>query len=74
MLKPLTLDRFSQGLRDPQEAPAVAYCAACRLEIYDADLVYSMPGGDIIHGNEQCLADYADAQLMSSEEALGVGV
>lgn len=70
----LNFDRFSQGLDDAQAAPVVAHCSACSLEIYDADLVYSMPGGDIIHGSEQCLADYADAQLMSAEEALGVGV
>lgn len=73
MLKPLTLDRFSQGLRDPQEAPAVAYCAACQCEIYDGDLVYLMPGGDVIHGDRQCLEDYTGAMLASAENLIGVG-
>jgi len=70
MLKPLTLDRFSQGLRDPQEAPAVAYCAACSCEIYDGELVYSI-SGDIIHPD--CLAEHTGAVLMSVEDAAGVG-
>lgn len=70
MLKPLTLDRFSQGLRDPQEAPAVAYCAACSGEIYEGELVYSI-SGDIIHPD--CLAEHTGAVLMSVEDAAGVG-
>ncbi len=74
MLKPLSLDRFAQGIRDQQEAPVILVCAHCEGEIYGSEPVYVMPGGDIIHGSEQCLADYADAQLMSAEEALGVGV
>ncbi len=72
MLKPLTLDRFSQGLRDPQEAPVVAHCAACDGEIYDADLIYMMPGGDVIHGDRRCLEDYTGAVLLSAEEIAGV--
>jgi len=72
MLKPLTLDRFSQGLRDPQEAPAVAYCAACNCEIYDGDLVYVVPGGDILHGDTECLVEYIGARLMSAEDVVGV--
>jgi len=73
VLKPLTLDRFSQGLCDPQEAPVVATCAACGGEIYDGDLVYVIPGGDILHGDTECLVDYIGASLMSAEEVLGVG-
>jgi len=73
VLKPLTLDRFSQGLCDPQEAPVVAHCAACDGEIYDADLIYMMPGGDVIHGDRRCLEDYTGAVLLSAEEIAGVG-
>lgn len=70
MLKPLTLDRFSQGLCDPQEAPVVATCEACGGEIYEGELVYSI-SGDIIHPD--CLAEHTGAVLMSVEDAAGVG-
>ena len=73
MLKPLTLDRFSQGLPDPQAAPVAAHCAACDGEVYDGDLVYVVPGGDILHGDTECLVDYIGASLISAEEVLGVG-
>ncbi len=74
MFKPLSLDRFAQGIRDQQEAPVILVCAHCEGEIYGSEPVYVMPGGDIIHADTQCLADYTGADLMSAEEALGVAI
>lgn len=73
MLKPLSFDRFSQGLRDPQEAPVVATCEACGGEIYEGDLVYAVNGGYVLHDDTECLVEYIGARLMSAEEVLGVG-
>ncbi len=72
MLKLVCLDRFAQGLPDRQEAPVRAHCAACGGEVYDTALVYVMPDGDIVHGDESCLVDYTGARLMSVEDAVGV--
>lgn len=65
----LNLDRFSRGLADQQSASVIVHCAACQGEIYGGELVYRI-GGDIIHTD--CLAEYAEAVLMSVEDAVEV--
>lgn len=65
------LDRFSQGLPDPQETKVMAYCEGCGGEIYPGEDVYRI-NGDILHNDWECLARYIDPEVMSVEEALGV--
>jgi len=36
----VNLDRFAQGLPDPQEAEVKAYCEGCGGEIYEGEEVY----------------------------------
>jgi hypothetical protein len=43
-----SLDRFSQGLADPQEARVVGECAGCGGEIYEGEEVWEVDG-DLIH-------------------------
>jgi hypothetical protein len=71
VLKPFSFDRFSQGLRDPQEAPVMAHCAACGGEIYPHEDVYVI-NGDILHNMWECLVQYVDPSVMTVEDALGV--
>lgn len=66
----MNLDRFSQGLPDPQEAKVMAYCEGCGGEIYEGEDVYCI-NEDILHFDDECLARYIDPQVMSIEEALG---
>ena len=36
----VNLDRFAQGIPDPQEAEVMAYCEGCGEEIYPREDVY----------------------------------
>lgn len=38
------MDRFSQGLADPQEATVIDHCEECGSEIYAGQLATSMDG------------------------------
>lgn len=71
----VNLDRFSQGLPDPQEAKVMATCAGCKGEIYEREDVF-LADGDIVHIDNNCLARYmrmnASVRTMTVEEALGV--
>ncbi len=67
----VNLDRFAQGLPDPQEAEPVAECAGCCTEIYPGEDVYRV-NGDILHADWECLYRYIDPDFMTVEEALGV--
>jgi hypothetical protein len=67
----VNLDRFSQGLPDPQEAPVMAICEACGGEIYEGEEVYDI-NGDITHADWECLVQYIDPKVTTIEEALGV--
>ncbi len=60
----MNLDRFSTGLPDPQEVPAIAYCRVCRGEIYPGDRVCVINGRYIVHKDE--------VEEMTAEEALEV--
>ena len=67
----MNLDRFSQGLPDPQDAEVMAYCEGCGGEIYPGEDVYCV-NGDILHMEWECLYRYIDPELKTVEEALGV--
>ena len=67
----VNLDRFSQGLPDPQEAEVMTYCEGCGGEIYQGEDVYDVEGV-ILHAEWECLVKYLDPKLMTVEEALGV--
>ena len=69
----MNLDRFSQGLPDPQEAEVKAYCEGCGGEIYEGEDVYVVDGV-ILHAEWDCLYQYIDPGFMTVEEALGVEV
>jgi len=65
------LNRFSQGLADPQEAKIMAHCAGCDGEIYEGEDVYRVNEA-ILHNDWECLVRYIDPEVMTVEEALGV--
>jgi len=67
----MNLDRFAQGLPDPQDAEVMAYCEGCGGEIYPGEDVYCV-NGDIIHAEWECLVQYIDPEVKTIEEALGV--
>jgi len=67
----MNLDRFSQGLPDPQDAEVMAYCKGCGGEIYEGEDVYVVDGL-ILHAEWDCLYQYIDPKLKTVEEALGV--
>jgi hypothetical protein len=66
----MNLDRFSQGLPDPQDADVLYECDACGAEIYPGEDVFVV-NGDIICADLECLRIYADPRCMKIEEALG---
>jgi hypothetical protein len=67
----VNLDRFAQGLPDPQEAEVKAYCEGCGGEIYEGEDVYVVEG-EILHAERECLVQYIDPEIKTIEEALGV--
>ena len=67
----VNLDRFAQGLPDPQEAEVKAYCEGCGGEIYEGEDVYVVDGV-ILHAEWDCLYRYIDPELKTVEEVLGV--
>jgi len=67
----MNLDRFSQGIPDPQDAEVMTYCEGCGGEIYPGEDVYCV-NGDIIHAEWECLVQYIDPEVKTIEEALGV--
>jgi len=67
----MNLDRFSQGLPDPQDAEVMANCEGCGGEIYEGEDVYVVDGV-ILHAEWDCLYQYIDPEFMTVEEALGV--
>lgn len=62
------MDRFEQGLKDPQEAEVVAYCAnpSCEGEIYEGQAVVTY--GDDLCCNFGCLAKLLGAVEMTVGE------
>ena len=67
----VNLDRFAQGLPDPQDAEVMAYCEGCGGEIYPGEEVYVIDG-EILHSEWECLMEYIGVRIMTIEEALGV--
>lgn len=67
----VNLDRFAQGLPDPQDAKVMAECAGCGCQIYQGSRVYVVKG-NILHADDACLNAYIMPDIMTVEEALGV--
>lgn len=65
----VSLDRFAQGPPDPQDAPPVAVCAGCHLEIYAGEYVY-LCDGEILHYSPGCLARYLDLPVVLVDDVL----
>lgn len=68
----VNLDRFAQGLPDPQDVAAVEECQGCGRAIYPGEDVYVVDGY-ILHAAWECLVDHLGLQVMTVEEALEVG-
>ena len=65
------LDRFSQGLPDPQDVEPLETCQACGAEIYPGDEVWVVDGYAICeHG--PCLEGLLKPQRMTIEQFLEV--
>lgn len=58
-----SLDRFAQGLDDPQEDEdeVAGYCEGCGAALYVGDPVYIVDGA-VLHRDEDCLAKYVGAE------------
>ncbi len=67
----VNLDRFAQGLPDPQDIAPITFCEGCDGEIYPGEDVYVVDGY-ILHSDPECLVKYIDPEEKSIEEALGV--
>ena len=67
----MNLDRFSQGMPDPQEAKVMAYCKGCVKEIYEGEDVYVVDG-NVLHAETDCLVMYINPEHTTIEEALGL--
>lgn len=71
----INLNRFAQGLPDPQDVAPVEFCEACGGEIYPGEDVYVLDGY-IFHRDPDCLLIYMleSGMLgeMTIEDALGV--
>jgi len=65
-----SMDRFSQGLPDPQDTKVVAYCDGCDGEIYEGEDVWLLRDGCIVHQEYSCLEKCMDIAIMTVEEAL----
>lgn len=57
------MDRFEQGLPDPQEAKVVGYCDECSGEFYEGQEVLTI-GQDRVC-NFKCLVSYIGAETIT---------
>ncbi|MHB8919314.1 MAG: hypothetical protein ACYC4H_14905 [Desulfocucumaceae bacterium] len=62
-----TLDRFSSGLRDAQEAPVVDFCNTCGGEIYPGE-VYQDADTGRIYCESECAPEGAELMLVGINE------
>ena len=67
----VNLDRFAQGLPDPQDIAPITFCEGCDREIYPGEDVYVVENA-ILHADWDCLVQYIDPEVKTIEEALGV--
>jgi hypothetical protein len=57
------LDRFAEGVKDPQEAKTVCYCDLCGADIYEGDYkVTSAATDDEVYCSVGCLLNAIDMQ------------
>jgi hypothetical protein len=52
-----SLDRFSQGFADPQEARVVGECLCCGGEVYEGEEVWETDEG-YLHDEHDCIRGY----------------
>lgn len=62
------LDRFSQGLRDPQDVEPVSTCPVCKEEIYPGETVHVLPDGTKLCSKHQCVLDFFHVQELTIDE------
>lgn len=63
----MNLDRFAQGLPDPQEAIVVDHCEECGGEIYDNQFVWKV-GGDVFCCRGCMLTNLGAVTITAGEE------
>ncbi|SDH85578.1 hypothetical protein SAMN04489735_10854 [Aneurinibacillus thermoaerophilus] len=51
------MDRFSQGLADPQETHVVGECLSCGGEVYEGEEVWEVEG-EYLHDGYDCIRGY----------------
>lgn len=58
------MDRFSQGLADPQEATVIDHCEECGGEIYDGQNATLL--NETLFCNDRCLFNYLGAATITA--------
>lgn len=68
----VNLDRFAQGLRDPQDTgirPQVL-CAGCGQSVESGEYVFVLPDGKVTHDDFECFYDAMRPERVPVEEVL----
>lgn len=65
----VNLDRFSHGIKDPQEAKAMAYCAGCGGEIYENEYA-CVWDNQFFHRRFECIAEYLGLKFVPVEDVI----
>lgn len=68
MLATVSLDRFAQGLADPQDAEAVNECTSCGKEIYRGEIYYLDWDGEPLC--EECARAYCRKHRLELEDLI----
>lgn len=69
----VSMDRFSQGRPDPQDAEPIAKCAQCGKPFHEGEDVYALPGGDVVCWGPYCLRQYVGATIKTLYGPAGPG-
>jgi hypothetical protein len=62
----VSMDRFSQGRPDPQDAEPIAKCAQCGKPFHEGEDVYEVDG-EVICATRDCLERYTGAHYTQLE-------
>ena len=66
------MDRFEQGLQDPQQEKVLAYCDGCGWEIYEKQQVRVVFDRYVVHDEDECVLMVSNEVWMMIEEYLGL--
>lgn len=69
------MDKFSEGMKDPQAAKSVVTCSQCDGEIYEGeDVILVLDDDAILHEEGDCLKGYlkatGDIDILPVEDVL----